>query len=334
MKNVLITGASGFVGSFLVAEALAQGYQVLAGIRKTSSTKHLQQAGVHLVELNFADTALLTQQLQQAETNFGTIDYVVHNAGLTQANNPNDFFTVNAQYTRHFVAALQQLGHPLQKFVLISSLAAYGPGKADFQPITIHTPYAPITAYGRSKLEAELFVKNTADWPYVIINPTAVYGPRDKDLFEFVKLVHGGFEPYLGRHQQMITLIHVHDLARATIAVMGRADVVRNSYIVSDGNSYSKEELGAVLKGLFGKKTFKIKLPLAPIVAVVSLVEKLYALAGKRPFLNKEKVTEISSANWICESEIWNALQTKPTYLLSNGMQQTVAWYTANGWLK
>jgi nucleoside-diphosphate-sugar epimerase len=334
-NNILITGASGFIGSFLVEEALRKGYDVYAGIRRSSSKQFLQDKKIQFLELDFSSQATLEQQLTAFKQQNGGFDYVIHNAGITQAKRKEEFFTVNRDYTQNLVEALVGSGIELKKFVLISSLAAYGPGNREtFAPIHVAHKKQPVSVYGNSKLSAEEFIRTTNSFPYLIINPTAVYGPRDKDFLEFVKLINKGLEPYIGRNKQMISLIYVKDLARAVIGLLDTPSV-NCSYIVSDGIDYNKEILGTTVKSLLNKKTLKIKIPELPIRIVITAIEKVHQLFWNRlPFLNIDKVNEISSPNWLCNSsQLWDDLTSAPNYFLEDGMKETVMWYKENGWL-
>src|SRR5689334_1325311 len=111
-KKVLITGASGFIGSFLVEEALKQGYEVYAGIRKSSSRQYLQQPELNFVELDFSRPPVLLNQLKELIATTGGVDYIIHNAGITQANTLNDFHTVNFHYTQYLIEAVKASGMP------------------------------------------------------------------------------------------------------------------------------------------------------------------------------------------------------------------------------
>ena len=67
-QSILITGASGFIGSFLVEEALHRGFETWAGVRASSSRKYLQEPGLHFLELDFAHIDRLYEQLKAAST--------------------------------------------------------------------------------------------------------------------------------------------------------------------------------------------------------------------------------------------------------------------------
>ncbi|MEI7663161.1 MAG: SDR family NAD(P)-dependent oxidoreductase, partial [Bacteroidota bacterium] len=108
MANILITGASGFIGSFLVEEGLRQGYRVYAGIRKTSSRQYLQDPRIQFIEFDFSDTARVRETLETCRENNIRFQFVIHNAGLTKARKKDDFYRVNCLNTVHFIEALIQ----------------------------------------------------------------------------------------------------------------------------------------------------------------------------------------------------------------------------------
>lgn len=330
---VLITGANGFIGSFIIEEALKKSYKVLAAVRNTAKKLAIENTAIEKVTLSFGDKDLMTKQLKAIIEQYGKIDYVIHNAGITQANNTAEFHKINAQAAFDFAQALIDAKIPLKKFVLISSLAAYGPGNQLFEPIQPNSKYAPISAYGSSKMEAEKLIKQLPNLPYIFINPTAVYGPRDKDFFEFIQLVNKGWEINLGWHKQVVSMIYVKDLAKAIIGLMG-STAMHKSFFVSDGQAYPKKVLGTTVKNILGKKTISLTIPLTPVLAIVKTIDWFYALFGKRAFLNAEKLKEISSANWHCNSRnTWETIGSNPDYLLEKGLSEAITWYKNNRWL-
>ena len=167
----------------------------------------------------------------------------------------------------------------------------------------------------------------------MIIAPTGVYGPRDKDFLQFIKLINSGFELYLGAGKQMISMIYVKDLTRAVIELL-KLPMVNQRYFVSDGIHYSKEKVGEIVKDVLQKKSVKLTLPLTPVILTVAGIEKIYSLFGKRPFLNQQKLAEISHPNWTCNSnDLWIDITSSPQYLLEEGMRETVSWYKENKWI-
>jgi nucleoside-diphosphate-sugar epimerase len=203
MQKVLITGASGFIGSFLVEEALANDYQVYAGIRNTSSKTYLQDIRIQLFNTQLGDKKALTQSFVDFKKEYGAFDFVIHNAGATKVRDIQDFYTINTAYTQNLVEALLDSKCLNGKFILMSSLAAYGPGnELTMDPILESGKPMPAGHYGRSKLNAEQYLASVKDLDYLIFRPTGVYGPREKDYLIFFKTLLKGLEPYIGFKEQ------------------------------------------------------------------------------------------------------------------------------------
>jgi len=205
-KRILITGASGFIGGFLVKEALQRGYNVWAGIRPNSSREYLKDERIRFIHLRYEDKAALTAQLREFVAESGAWHYVVHNAGITKTLCTNDFYKVNAHYTQTFIEALAESGCRPQKFLLMSSLSSYGAvDEISFRPIRTDDEQRPDSIYGKSKLQAERLVKAQTFFPYIIFCPTGVYGPGDKDYLMEIKSIQSGrisffvLRAYMGR---------------------------------------------------------------------------------------------------------------------------------------
>ena len=182
--KILITGATGFIGSFIVEEALNRGMEVWAAVRGTSSRQYVSDERINFIELNLDSEEQLRTALAPHK-----FDYVVHAAGVTKCLNRNDFFRVNTEGTKHLVNALLSLQMPMKKFVYLSSLSVFGPAREQmpYREITDKDTPVPNTAYGQSKLAAENFLHQQASLPYVILRPTGVYGPRERDYFMMAK---------------------------------------------------------------------------------------------------------------------------------------------------
>ncbi|OFX81441.1 MAG: NAD-dependent dehydratase [Bacteroidetes bacterium GWE2_29_8] len=334
MKKILITGASGFIGSFLVEEALSQGYIVYAGIRRSSSKDYLTNTDINFIELNFSNKNVLKEKLTYYKNEIGQFDYIIHNAGITKSNNKRDFEKVNYQNTKNFIEALIETNTTPEKFIYISSLAAYGPGNEQTMlPVTETDTPNPITLYGKSKLNAELFIKSLNNFPYLIFRPTGVYGPREKDYFVMYKMINQHMETYIGTPYQNITFIYVKDLVHLIInATM--SSITQKSYFVTDGNKYTTKEFSEIVKQKLNKRTIQLVFPKQIVKPIAYFLENIFAIIGKTPTLNSEKYKEISCKNWLCDSNaIVNDFGFKAKYDLKKGIEETIEWCKTNKWL-
>ena len=225
----MVTGASGFIGSHIVEEALQQGYDVWAAVRRSSSREFLQDERIHFIELNLSSQQQLEEQLRSV-----TFDYVVHAAGATKCLHADDFFRINTEGTKNLVRALLAVGMPLKRFVFISSLSIMGAIREQqpYQEIRDTDTPQPNTAYGRSKLEAERFLDGLCGFPYVILRPTGVYGPREKDYFLQVKSIKGHVDFAVGFKRQDITFVYVTDVVQAVFLAMEKGQT-GHRYILS-----------------------------------------------------------------------------------------------------
>ncbi len=332
-KKVLITGASGFIGSFLVEEALRQNMKVLVGVRASSNLNFLQQPEISKIELNLSSPKELKRTFTGLNATHGGLDYVIHNAGATYARTKEEFYEINYRGTQNLVNALVACRLPLRKFIQISTLATYGPGdEATFSPIEVDDEEKPLSSYARSKQMADQCVRSIKEFPYLILKPTAVFGPRDRDFLRLFKVINAGFEFSLN-NRQMISLIYVKDLTRVAIGLLGCASS-QKTFLVSDGISYSKGDLPNAIREVLNKRTVKINTPLNLFQAIVKVNEGLHALTGRLPFLHSEKLQEMAATNWLCNSaSVWKEIGRAPKYSLKEAVCETARWYKQNGWL-
>jgi len=326
-EKVLITGASGFVGYHLINEALHNNLEVYAAVRKNSKIEHLKDLDIQYVYLDYANTDALKAELLDKQ-----INYIIHGAGATRAVSEAEYNKINADYTANLAEAALALGDTLKKFVLISSLAAIGPLKTLDGIITEDTYPDPITAYGRSKLQAEKKLKAINGLNYTILRPTAVYGPRDTGIFIFFKQVSNHLEPYIGNIKQNLSFVYVTDLAKAAVKALQAGDM--KTYNISDGNYYDRHELGTLTKTILNVKTFKFHLWVIFVKLIAGISQKVSSLSNSAPIINLEKLDELMATNWSCSIELAKQdLGYYPQHALSEGLQETLQWYKDNNWI-
>jgi len=328
-EKILITGASGFVGSHLVALAKSQNFEVHAAVRKSSQIEGIRQFVDQFVYPDFTSTDHLRRLLEQHQ-----YTYIVHAAALTRAKNEADLFRVNVDYTLHFVRAAFEADIPLKRLVFVSSLAAIGPVRYTDPAINENNSYQPVTAYGRSKAAAEHALGVFDHFPLTIIRPTAVYGPREKDLFVLFKTLNSGLDAYIGRNEQKLSFIHVQDLVQCIMAACVVQDREKQLYNISDGASYSKYAMAEIFKQTLHKKPLRIHLNKHVVATLAKGMEWMYRHSAHIPVLYPERLNELTAENWACDiSKAQTQLNFKASFPLAVGLKQTLMWYKEHKWL-
>ena len=335
MKKILVTGASGFIGSFLAEGALSRGFDTWAGIRATSSRGYLQDSRLHFIDLPYDNLWKLKEVLSRFKAQNGGWDYIIHNAGLTQSVYNEEFFHVNYQNTRNFVETLIELKMVPERFIFMSSLSVFGPvEEKSMQPIRLTDTPAPNTVYGKSKLKAEEFFAGLTHFPVVILRPTAVYGPRDKDYFLLTKTVRSGLDVSVGYKPQKITFIYVKDLVCAVYLAIEKAKP-HSSYFVSDGEVYTSSDYAQFVKQKMKVNyLLSLRIPLCLVWLISASVGRLMQWMGRSFTLNSDKFKIMKQRNWCCDNQpAEQDLGFKAEYKLQQGVEESIDWYQANGWL-
>lgn len=332
-KKILVTGATGFIGSFIVEEAIERGFEVWAAVRRTSSRKYLQQPEINFIELDFGSEDSLKEQLAGF-----AFDYVVHAAGVTKCLNSEDFFRTNTEGTKNLVSAIMKLKMPLKRFVFISSLSILGAihEEMPYKDISDSDTPQPNTAYGRSKLMAEDYLRSLNGFPFVILRPTGVYGPREKDYFLMAKSISQHVDFAVGYKRQDITFIFVKDVVQAVfLALSSDAKVIGKSYILSDGNVYTSRTFSDFIqKDLNVKHVVRIVAPIWLLKVISTIGEYVGHVTGRISALNRDKYNIMKQRNWRCDiTPAKEDLGFSPQYNLERGTQITMKWYRDNKWI-
>ena len=335
MESILITGASGFIGSFIVQEALKRRFGVWAGIRASSSKKYLKERKIHFLELDFAHPNELRAQLSGHKGTYNKFDYIVHCAGVTKCADKNDFDRVNYLQTKYFVDTLRELNMIPKQFIYISTLSVFGPiREKDYTPIREEDTPAPNTAYGLSKLKAELYIQSLPGFPYVIYRPTGVYGPREADYFLMAKSIRQHTDFSVGYKRQDLTFVYVKDIVQAIFLGIEK-EVSRRAYFLADGKVYKSRAFSDLIQKELGSPfVIHIKCPLIVLKVVSLLAEFIATRSGKSSTLNSDKYKIMKQRNWQCDiTPAVKELGYAPEYDLEKGVKETIALYKNEGWL-
>ncbi len=327
--NIVMTGATGFLGSHLAEDLRARGNRVRCLVRgyPASFPADMERDGLEVVQVDFAKSDELACSLKDAE-------YVYHVAGTTRARITEDYYRGNRDLTRAVAEACVRSGAALKRFVHVSSLSAIGPTVPDEKPDET-TTCRPVSHYGQSKLQAEEEVRRLdSKLPFVIVRPGAIYGPRDHDLYLYFKMIQKRFYPRVGRLRRLLNIAHVDDIVRGIVLAGEARDAVGQTYMIGAEQSSDTDEIARAIAVAMGIRPFPITVPVAGVKLLGALSELQGRILHSAVFFNLQKAREACALAWNCSIAKARAqLGYHPMVALDEGIERTYRWYCRAGLL-
>ncbi len=309
-----VTGATGFLGRYVVRALAARGWRVRILARRTVTHPQLADIALETVSGDLADRRALAALVDGAEA-------VIHAAGLIKAPNAAAFRAVNVEGTAHLAAAVAE-ARPGARVLLVSSLAAREPRLSD---------YARTKRAGEEQLGA-LLGRRTA---WTIVRPCAIYGPWDRETLAVFRALRRRvfFRPAGTRAR--VTLIHAEDVAAAIAALADRGPANAIFELTDERTpGYSWAEIFSEAQAALGVRSLVVPVPGALIRTAAALNAAAAGVLGRTPMLTPGKAREILHADWGSHAErqppreLW-----RPAIGLARGFRDTVSWYEDRRWL-
>ncbi len=322
--KALVTGGTGFIGSHLVEALIRRNWDLRIIARDRMFGDGL---GADIVYADLRDCDALAPLLRD-------VDVVFHLAGLTRARRNTEYYTGNHVATHDLLCACRRHGERLRRFVYVSSLTAVGPrlGSAE---LTENSRYHPVSHYGRSKMLAEIEVMEAAaHMPVTIVRPSAVYGPRDRDLYRYFKMIKSGLELLMGSGSNLVNLVHVEDVVQGILRAAEHPAAVNEAFFIGSEENYRTERVCGAIAEAMHRQPLVLHLP-EPVLYLVGYTgEALGRLARRQVFFNAQKVREAVQKAWTCSiGKARDRIGYAPAVSLAAGMESTLAWYRENDWL-
>ena len=320
--RAFVTGGTGFVGAHLVQALLQRGDDVTCLVRSPAKAAALGWRNVRMVRGDLDNHEALRQGCADA-------DVVYHVAGKISAVDLDDFMRGNRDGTAN---VLEAAGARPGRFVFVSSLAVAGPTQPG-RPIDETRVPQPVTDYGRSKLAAELLVRQ-GPCPWTIVRPAVVHGEWDREVLKLFKAARLGVAPVFGDGSQEISVIYGGDLAAALIAAGTAHDTAGRTYFAAHPTSITSSGFIQAIAAAMDKRVRIAKVPRALGRASLWTIGSLAHLVGIATLLSADKANEFLAPAWICSPAAlerdsgWTARME-----LATGLRQTAAWYREKGWL-
>ena len=325
---VLITGASGFVGSAIAIAARRAGYRVRVLVRAASPRGNIQ-AGVDVVIGDICDRASLTEALRG-------VRYLIHAAADYRlwSRTPSEIITTNAEGTRCVMEEALRAG--VERIVYTSSVATIA--LRDDMPADESSPLSEhdaIGAYKKSKVIAERLVEEMVQrqrLPAVIVNPSTPIGPRDVKPTPTGRII---VEAASGRMPAFVdtglNLVHVDDVAAGHLAALARG-TIGERYILGGENVYLRDMLAEIAR-VVGRKPPRWRVPIAPLFPLAVLAEGVGLITGREPFLTLDGLRMARHLMFFNDAKARRELgySTRP---YRDGIVDAIAWFRQQGYLR
>jgi len=323
--KALITGANGFIGSHLAEELAWREWEVTGLVRRAHGLGWIESLPVCLVRGDCRDKATLGPAVEGA-------DIVFHLAGVINALGWEEYYQANVVGTRNLLEACIERNPGLKKFVHVSSISAAGPSEKG-TALTEEDPDEPISDYGRSKLAGEEAVRELAkEFPFVIIRPPNVIGPRQRELEEAIRLLKKGIKPVLGTGEPQTSLCYVRDVVEALILAAECPQADGRTYFLADPRPYAWSEITDALQEALGIDRVLLNVPYQAQWLVAAGSEAVARLTRQKPRLTRTSVLAARKYYWIYDgSRIKRELGFEPRTSLAEAIQETIDWYKSYG---
>jgi len=329
-KPVLVTGATGFVGSAVARRLLACGRKVRVLVRRTSDKTNLKDLAVEMREGALEDATSLADALAGC----GALFHVAADYRLF-VSNPDTMYRANVDGTRALMEAA--LAQGVERIVYTSSVATLGidSGGAPANETTPSTLDDMIGPYKRSKFLAEAIVRTMAreqGLPAVIVNPSTPIGPRDIKPTPTGRLV---VEAASGRMPAFVdtglNLVHVDDVAVGHLLAEERGRIGER-YILGGENLALREILRRIAV-LVGRRPPRIGLPVRPLMPVAAIAETLARVTGKEPFVTRDGLRLARKSMYFSSERAMKGLGYAPRPV-DQALSDAVVWFRRAGMLR
>jgi dihydroflavonol-4-reductase len=326
--QVLVTGATGFTGLWLVKKLLSQGVKVKAIARPSVRVEELKKLGVQVFEGQVYDKETVNAAVPGSS-------YIFHVAAAFREAKIQDeiYRKVHVDSTKLLAdAALKEPN--FKRFVHISTMGVHG--HIDNPPGNEDSPYAPGDEYQRTKLEADLWIREFSKktgLPYSVIRPTGIYGPGDQRLLKVFKMALWPIFPVLGHGKCLYHLTHVEDLTNSFILAAIHPAAAEEVFLCGADEAISLVDMAKIITSTLGVKLRVLRIPVAPFFLLADLCELICKPLGVEPPIYRRRVAFYTKDRSFCTSKLRNVLEYKNVYTNKEGIEMTARWYREQGWL-
>ncbi len=329
--KILISGATGFVGSHVARYLIQQGHEVYALVRTTSNTRELEQIGAHLFHNDLAHDPESFRAFFETHPD---VEVIYHLASvLTLAKlKYDDYWKINVGVTKNLLDASRNL--PLKAFIYSSSVGVIGP--LPEIPADEETRCVPDSPYGQTKYEAECLALDYArqyGLPVASVRLSWVYGPGDTRTFKFFRMVAKGHFFMIGDGKTRISPIYVEDAVQGLVLCAEQIENTRGEvFIVAGKESVALRNLAEMIAKEAGSKILPFSVPASFAKTAARICEAVCARFGIEPIIHKNRLNFFFRDQAFDISKVRETVGYAPRIDLQEGIKRTVQWYKEQGW--
>jgi nucleoside-diphosphate-sugar epimerase len=323
--RALVTGANGFLGTWLTRRLAGRGDEVRVLLRSKADDWGLSKLPVQRFEGD------ITQPASLAPASRG-VDVVFHLAGIRRAPSRELFNQVNGEGTRNVCEAAVAGG--AKRVILCGSLAASGPSTPD-RPREESDPFAPFEWYGESKAESEKIAFGYRDrLEMVSARPSRIVGPGDRENLTFFKLVKRGWKVAVGGQDRPLSMVDVEDVVDGLLLAADRKEAAGEAFFISSAETTTLEGLQDVVALQLGVRPRRILVPGPILFGAFAAADAISRLTGKHLPVNRKLARQLLAPAWTCSiDKARRMLGYAPKVTVAESIRRSLVWYQENGWL-
>jgi nucleoside-diphosphate-sugar epimerase len=323
--RVLVTGTTGFTGGHLARTLASRGYQVRAFQRHASQTPDMPAMDVAIGDLR--DPAALAKAVANVEV-------VYHIAAIyRQAGVPRDVYrAVNATAVGQIVEAAAAAG--VRRVVHCSTVGVHG--NIEHPPANEDAPLKPGDVYQDTKLEGERLAREAGarrGIEVTVVRPSGIYGPGDRRLLKLFRGVARRRWITLGHGKIYYHLTYIDDLVEGFRLCGEHPSAANQTYILAGGEVTTLNDLVAIVADVTGVRAPTVHLPVWPFWIAGAACEAVCAPLGLEPPIYRRRVDFFTKSRAFDISRAQRDIGYAPQVRLHDGIQRTMEWYRAHGWL-
>ena len=321
--KILVTGSTGFIGSYFIPMLLHQGHTVKLLVRNEEKARKLfgNTCDYHIGDITDRSS------LKGCCDGIDIVFHLVAKSGndLPTKENFEIFRKINVEGTENIIAECTNV----KKFIYVSSTAAMGLVKEN--PISEKSKCNPELPYQVSKYEAENLIRKKCkdNFPGIIVRPSKVYGVNDTYL-TLAKLVKKGFFLKIGNGHNYTSNIYVHDFARFLVCLVDNGRI-GETYIVSSDKSIDFIESGKIIADELGIQLRVVKISPYIMLMASSILERIFTILGRKPVVTRKNIQMTLQDRVYDVSKVKREVGFTPEVSMEEGIRKVIRWYKKKG---